>query len=203
MLAADLALLGALGAEVGRADEALAEVLAATPAGVLTSVPGVGVVSASADGAALGEPSRFGNADGAYRFAGLSPTAYESAGRARGSQHISREGSVELRQAILDLGRGMGRHEPDFAAYRRRLLSRGKPPLVAATALGHRAHRLAFALVRSQRPYDAERWAASVAKGRSAMATTPEEAHQDDVTCPPPATTVAGASAHDNPLVGG
>jgi len=165
LLAADVALLDALDTEIGRAEAALAEVLASTPAGVLTSLPGVGIVRASAYGAAIGDPNRFPNASAAYRASGLVPTEYSSAGRSRGGQHISREGSVELRTAIIELGRGLAGHDPDFAAYRRRLRSNGKRPMVAAVAVGHRAHRLAFAMLRHQEPYDPTRWAAAVADG--------------------------------------
>jgi transposase len=165
LLAADVALLDALDDEIGRAEAALSDVLASTPAGVLTSLPGIGTVRASAYGAAVGDPDRFPNAAAAYRASGLVPTEYSSAGRSRGGQHISREGSVELRSAIIDLGRGLASHDPDFAAYRRRLRSEGKRPLVAAVAVGHRAHRLAFAMLRTQEPYDPTRWAAAVADG--------------------------------------
>jgi hypothetical protein len=79
---------------------------------------------------------------------------------------ISREGSVELRRAIVELGRDIGLPHPDFIGYRHQLLSRGKPPLVAMIAVGHRAHRLAFAMLRSQQPYDADRWTRAVAGHR-------------------------------------
>jgi transposase len=165
LLAADVALLDTVDLEIDRAEAALAEVLAATPAGILTSLPGVGIVRASAYGAAIGDPHRFPHAAAAYRASGLVPAEYSSAGRSRDGQHISREGSVELRMAIIELGRGLAGHDPDFAAYRRRLLSNGKRPMVAAVAVGHRAHRLAFAMLRDQQPYDPTRWAAAVADG--------------------------------------
>jgi transposase len=165
LLAADVALLDAIDLEIDRAETALAEVLPSTPAGVLTSLPGVGVVRASAYGAGIGDPHRFPNAGAAYRASGLVPAEYSSAGRARSGQHISREGSVELRSAIIELGRGLAGHEPDFAAYRRRLRNNGKRPMVAAVAVGHRAHRLAFAMLRSQEAYDPNRWAAAAADG--------------------------------------
>jgi transposase len=151
VLAADLSLLARLQAEIAAAERALSAVLADTPAGILTTLPGVAVVRASNYGAGIGDPARFANAAGAYRAAGL-PTSYESAKRSRPGQHISREGSVELRQAIIKLGRGLSQHEADFAAYRRKLLDAGKPASVAAVAVGHRAHRLAFAMLRSQQP---------------------------------------------------
>lgn len=165
LLRADVALLEALDEEIRHAEDELGSVLDATPAGVLVSLPGVGVVRASAYGAAIGDPRRFPNADAAYRASGLVPAEYSSAGRHRGGQHISREGSVELRSAIIELGRGLAGHDDDFAAYRRRLRSSGKRPAVAAVAVGHRAHRLAFAMLRTQEPYDPKRWAAAVADG--------------------------------------
>lgn len=171
LLSADVALLEAIDNEIRHADDELAGVLDSTPAGVLVTLPGVGVVRASAYGAAIGDPSRFANAGAAYRASGLVPAEYSSAGRRRGGQHISREGSVELRSAIIELGRGLAGHDDDFATYRRRLRSSGKRPAVAAVAVGRRAHRLAFAMLRTQQPYDPNRWAAAVADG-SVMAKT-------------------------------
>jgi len=177
ILAADVALLGELEEQLRGAETELGKVLAATPAGVLLSLPGVGIVRASNYGAALGDPFRFANEGAAYRAAGLVPARYESAGTSRKGLGITKAGSVELRQAIIDLGMGLTHHEPDFAAYRARLRAAGKIHRVAQVAVGHRAHRLAFAMVRSQDPYDPQRWNASVSAGRSVMAKT-QRAHQ-------------------------
>ncbi len=175
LVAAEITAFQALQDEITACDQALAELLPATPAGVLVTVPGIGVVTASSYGAALGDPSRFANADAAYRYSGLAPTSYESAGRRAGNPRISKIGSVELRQAMLAVGTGLALHHPDFAAYKRRQLDAGKKPIVALIAVAHRAHRLAFAIMRSQRPYEAAKWTASVTRGgkagRSVMAT--------------------------------
>jgi transposase len=159
---------------------------------VLLSLPGIGVVRASNYGAALGDPARFGNANQAYRASGLVPASYESAGRARRGQGISREGNADLREAIIELGRGLAQRDPDFARYRASLTGRMKP-LQAAIAVGHRAHRLAFALMRHQQPYDAIRLVESVATGgqrrskrRAGPSTNDREAAcRHDVTHPP------------------
>lgn len=168
VLAADVALLGTLEAELARAEAALADILPRTPAAVLTSLPGVGVIRASAYGGGIGDPWRFPNASAAYRASGLVPTEYDSAGRKRRrGQRISREGSVLLREAIIELGKGLTGHDPDFAAYRRRLIdTEKKTPAVAAVAAGRRAHRLAYAMLKSQQPYDPARWADSVTAAR-------------------------------------
>lgn len=170
-VARDMGLLETIEAEIAEADRQLAGVLAATPAGVLESIPGVGVTAASYYGAALGDPWRFRNADSAYRYSGLSPTSYESAGKASGRPRISREGSVHLRSAIVMLGRGLSLPEPEFGAYNQRLISSGKAPLVALIATGHRAHRLAFAMCRNQTVYDPDLWVESVERGRAVKTT--------------------------------
>jgi transposase len=164
VLAADVDLLRTLEVELARAEKALADILGATPAAVLTSLPGVAVIRASTYGAGIGDPWRFPNAAAAYRASGLVPTEYDSAGKKRRrGQRISREGSVLLREAIIELGKGLTGHDDDFAAYRRRLIDEEKkPPGIAAVAAGRRAHRLAFAMLRSQQPYDPARWQDSV-----------------------------------------
>jgi transposase len=176
VLAADVVLLETVGAEVERAEGILGAILGQTPAGVLASLPGVGVVRASNYGAALGDPHRFTNAAAAYRFSGLVPTDYESAGRRRPGPHISREGSVELREAIIELGRGLASHQPDFGAYKKKKLAEGKKPSVAAVAVGRRAHRLCFAMMRDQTRYHPARWTLAVAAGRSVMTQTQKRA---------------------------
>jgi transposase len=171
VLAREIAALEQLHGEIAHCDEQLARILGSTPAGVLATVPGVGVATASYYGAAVGDPSRFPNAAAAYRYSGLSPSSYESAGRRPGRVRISREGSVELRRAMIMLGTSMGLSHPDFARYRRNLIASGKKPMVATVAVAHRAHRLAFAMLTSQTPYDHDHWLASVAKGRPVKAT--------------------------------
>ena len=208
VLAADLAVLDVLNGQVTQAEQHLTVLLPDTPAGVLTSLPGVGVVRASNYGAALGDPGRFLNADQAYRASGLVPAAYESAGRARRGQGISREGNAELRTAIIELGRGLAQRDGDFARYKARVSGRMKP-LQAAIAVAHRAHRLAFALMRHGEPYDPSRLAESVRTGgqpRSTKAGGPvnkndrEAACRHDVTHPPATTVPAQAASRKTPL---
>lgn len=158
VLSSDVALLEQLESTIADTEASLAEVLVETPAGVLTSLPHVGVVRASNYGAAVGDPARFLSAAQVYRMSGLVPRLYESAGRRRRGTSISREGKVELREAILDLGKAMRHGHPDFKRYAAELKQRGKPGGVIMCALGNRANRLAFAMMRDQRRFDAGMW---------------------------------------------
>ncbi|MGH2792431.1 MAG: IS110 family transposase [Actinomycetota bacterium] len=157
VLAADLVLLADLDTQVGAAETELAQLLPTSPFAPLTSVPGWGVVRASAYGAAVGDPRRWPGPRQLYRASGLSPMQYESAGKRRDGA-ISREGSVELRRALIDLGLGLWLNDPAAKAYAARLRGRGKKGGVIGCALANRANRIAYAMVRDQRPYDSSRW---------------------------------------------
>jgi transposase len=158
VLAADLALLGDLDAQINTADAELARLVPQSPFKTLLTVKGWGAVRAGNYGGALGDPDRFTTASQVYRTAGLNPIQYESAGKRRDSV-ISREGSIELRRALIDLGIGLWLNDPAAKQHAAALRARGKKGLVIACAMAHRANRIAFALVRDQASYDPARWA--------------------------------------------
>jgi transposase len=157
VLAADLALLADLDTQVDAATAQLDRLLPASPFAPLTSVPGWAAVRAGTYGGALGDPARFTHARQVYRTAGLNPIQYESAGKRRDSV-ISREGSVPLRRALIDLGMGLWLNDDAAKAHAAGLRDRGKNGGVIACAMAHRANRIAFALVRDQAVYDPTRW---------------------------------------------
>ena len=158
VLAADLGLLRDLDTRIENAEGELAALLPASPYATLTSVPGWGVVRVSNYAAALGDPDRWPGPRQIYRASGLSPMQYESAGKRRDGT-ISREGSVALRRAVIDLGVGLWLSDPAAKAYAGELKSRGKPGGIIACALAHRATRIAYALVRDHATYNPSRWA--------------------------------------------
>jgi len=123
----------------------------------LTTVPGWGTVRAASYGAAVGDPSRWPGHRQLYRASGLSPAQYESAGRRRDGS-ISREGSVQLRRALISLGVGLLTSDAHAKAYAASMRSRGKPGGVIVCAMANRANRIAFALVRDQTGYQETRW---------------------------------------------
>ncbi|OPE53148.1 transposase, partial [Mycolicibacterium diernhoferi] len=158
ILAADLVLLGDLDDQITVAETALASLLPRSPYATLTSVPGWAVVRVSNYAAALGDPKRWPGPRQIYRASGLSPMQYESAHKRRDGA-ISREGSVALRRALIDLGIGLWLNEPAAKNYAHGLKDRGKPGGIVACALAHRANRIAHALVRDHATYEPTRWA--------------------------------------------
>ncbi len=157
VLTADLALLDDLDVQIAEVDARIAALVPATVYGVLTSGPGWGPVRAAGYAAGVGDPSRWPSHRQVYRAAGLNPAQYESAGRRRDGG-ISREGSVPLRRAVLDLGIGLWHQDPAARRYAAGLRERGKPGAIIACALARRANKTAFAMVRDQTLYDPSCW---------------------------------------------
>jgi transposase len=158
VLADDLVLLADLDAQIAAAEAKMAGLLPDTPFAPLITVPGWGTVRAGNYGAAVGDPQRWTGARQLYRASGLSPAQYESAGRRRDGT-ISREGSVALRRALIDLGIGLWHADPAAKSYGQALRARGKKGGVIGCAMAHRANKIAYAMVRDQTGYDPTRWA--------------------------------------------
>jgi transposase len=157
LVTADLELLQRLEAHADDAEQRIADLLPQTPFAVLTTTPGWATVRVGRYGAALGEPARWPTARQVYRASGLTPKTYESAGKRHDGQ-ICREGSVELRGALLELGMGLWLCDPASKRYAISLKSRGKPAGIIACAMARRASKIAFAMVRDQTPYEPDRW---------------------------------------------
>ena len=157
VLAADVALLADLDTQIVAVEAELAALVPRSAFSTLTSVPGWGVVRVANYAAALGDPARWLGPRQIYRAAGLSPMQYESAGKRRDGT-ISREGSVALRRALIDLGIGLWLCDPAAKAYAAALKARGKHGGIVACALAHRATRIAHALVRDHTSYDPSHW---------------------------------------------
>jgi transposase len=157
VLATDLGLLADLDTQIENAERELAALVPRSPYATLTSVPGWGVVRVANYAAALGDPARWPGPRQIYRAAGLSPMQYESAGKRRDGK-ISREGSVTLRRALIDLGIGLWLSDPAAKTYAAALKARGKHGGIIGCALAHRATRIAYALVRDHATYQPSRW---------------------------------------------
>lgn len=157
VLAADLALLKDLDEQIGDAETRIATLLPATDYQILTTTPGWGVIRAASYAAALGPRTRWTSPAKIYRAAGLTPIVYASAGRRRDGG-ISREGSVHLRRALIDLGIGLWQRDPGSRGYAHALRERGKPGGIITCALAHRANKIAYAMVRDQATFDPTHW---------------------------------------------
>jgi transposase len=156
-LAVDLERLDALLAAVAVVDAQLAALLAETDGQVLTSLPGVAVVRASAFAAHSLPIERFPSAEQLYAATGLAPASYESASISRRGG-ISRQGLAEHRDALMAIAWGLSQASPAFRERAREHASRGFAPLQVRVALARHACRLCHSLLRTQKPYDEARY---------------------------------------------
>jgi transposase len=156
-LSRDLTRHQALQADIAVLEADLEPLLAATAGQVLTTLPGVAVVRASAFAAHSLPITRYPDAEHLYSATGLAPALYESATiRRRG--RISRQGLAEHREALMGIAWGLSRFSPSFAQRDQEYRSRGMAPIQARVALARHACRLAYRLLTSQEPFDEERY---------------------------------------------
>lgn len=70
------------------------------------------------------------------KLAGVAPLANDS-GKQRGKRAV-RGGRAAVREILFIVASVVGRHEPDFMAFQKRLRAAGKPPKVVRIALAHK-----------------------------------------------------------------
>jgi transposase len=160
VLADDLVLLACLDSQIVAAEAKLAQLLPDTPFAPLTTVPGWGTVHGPRQqlrrrGRRSASLARSPPALPRLRSV---PPQYESAGKRRDGS-ISREGSVALRRALIDLGIGLWRADTAARRYGQQLRARSKNGGVIGCAMARRANKIAYAMVRDQSSYDPARWA--------------------------------------------
>jgi transposase len=156
-LARDVRRLDALREDIAFVDAQLEILLAGCAGQVLTSLPGVHTVRAAAFAAHSLPIERFPTPEHLYSATGLAPSSYESA-TVRKRAAISRTGLPEHRDALMGIAWGLGQHAPAFQARRRELNARGLTGIQARVALARHACRLCWRLLRSQQPYDDQRY---------------------------------------------
>ena len=164
-LGLDLERLDALLGALAIADEQLTVQLAQTPGQVLTSLPGVATVRAAAFAAHSLPIERFPTSERLYSATGLAPASYQSATiNRRGG--ISRQGLPEHRDALMAIAWGLSLASPAFRERAAQYRARGFAPIQARVALARHACRLCHSLLRTQQPYDEQRYRQARRRGR-------------------------------------
>ena len=96
------------------------------PAGIMTSVPGVGAVNAAQILARLGDPNRFRSLAGVRSFSGLVPSLNASGVNGRHGPP-TKSGDAPLREALFSSANAARRVDPTLAArYHRLMVHEGK-----------------------------------------------------------------------------
>jgi transposase len=129
----------------------------------LVKIPGIGVLTATAFYAAVGDEVFLKNGRQTAAWLGLTPRRVGSGGKTR-DLGISKQGDTYLRTLLIHGGRALvsaAKRSPGKASHWVRGLAANKPANVAAVAIANRNARIAWRLVAKAEAYDPRRVAAA------------------------------------------
>lgn len=121
---------------------------------LLTSIPGIGDLTASKLLAEVRDIQAFTNARQLAAFAGLTPAHHLSGSSVRGRPRLSKRGSSRLRDALYFPAIVAQRYNPILHDFAQRLLAAGKPKLVVIAAVMRKLLHLVFGILHSGQPFD-------------------------------------------------
>jgi transposase len=133
-------LLALLGRQIGELEQSIAVLLAKDPLWrkldqAFRTIKGVADRTVARLMAEMPEIGTLSNKT-ISKLAGLAPLANDS-GKHQGKRAV-RGGRAAVREILFIVASVVGRHEPDFVAFRERLRAAGKPPKVVRIALAHK-----------------------------------------------------------------
>jgi transposase len=156
-----LVLLETLNEQIAQADRKLEEMVESDAAvKLLTSVPGVGKVTATAFVAAIDEVARFDSAKEVRSYFGLVPREFSS-GEKQMRGHVSKAGSKRIRSLLVEVAWGImcRKSEPqteELRAWAMKIaLRRGRQ--IAAVALARKLAGILYAMLRDGREFSPPR----------------------------------------------
>lgn len=120
---------------------------------LLTSIPGVGPVTAATILAELGDLRAFTRARALSAFAGLSPRQYQSGSSLRGRTRMSKKGNPRVRSILYMAALAAVRGDHPLGRYYHHLIAQGKPKMSALGAVMRKLLVLMRALIISNTPY--------------------------------------------------
>ncbi len=133
-------------------DQALTQLMAQLPQH-LTSIPGIGPVTAAAILAEIGDVQRFDSLDKLVGYAGIDATVHQSGQFEAQVAHMSKRGSAYLRHALWLAASMAIQHEPDLKSFYARKRAEGKPHGVALGAVCRKLLARIYVVLKEQRPY--------------------------------------------------
>jgi len=138
--------------QVDLIDATVAELMAQIPQ-YLTSIPGVGAVTAAAILAEIGNIQRFDSPEKLVAYAGIDATVYQT-GQFQASQaHMSKRGSPYLRHALWQAASMTVLYDPQLKAYYQTKRQEGKHHNTVIGAVCRKLLVRIFVILKEQRPY--------------------------------------------------
>jgi transposase len=123
---------------------------------LLLTVPGIGVTTAAEFFSELGDISQYTHAGQLIKKAGTNPIIIQSGGTQGFYGRISKQGNKNLRFMVYTVGKCLATHNKDLRPYYEKLKERGKHARKAFIALGNKFIRIAFSMLKQQKPYESK-----------------------------------------------
>lgn len=120
---------------------------------LLTSIPGIGDVTAWWILAELPDVELFDSAQQAAAFAGLNPREFRSGTSVHRKTRLSKAGNAFLRKALYLPAMAAQRFNPLIAAFAHRMLQAGKASMVVLGACMRKLLLIAFGVLKHQQPF--------------------------------------------------
>jgi transposase len=120
---------------------------------LLTSIPGIGDLTAAWLMAELPDVTLISSAAAAAAYAGLAPSEYRSGTSVKRQTHLSKRGNAHLRRALFMPALTAMRFNPAIAALCERLLAKGRPRLVAVGAAMRKLVMIAYGVLKHRKKF--------------------------------------------------
>lgn len=140
------------------------------PDEVLTSIPGIGKVTAAAVLAEVGNVIRFKSKTQFIGYCGLYPIVWES-GEAKKRYRMTRKGNRMLKMTLLVGSAAARQYNPVIATFYERLRANGKSKKAAGGAIARKMAGIVYALLTSDTPWSEENAAKGLAKADAMLAS--------------------------------
>ena len=121
---------------------------------LLTSIVGVGEMSAFTYLAEIGYSDQFRQTRQLESYCGLAPRQFQSGSSIKGKERISKVGNSRMRCALYMPALAARDHNPILRTFAKRLEKAGKPPKVIICAVMRKLLRIMYAVVTSGTPFD-------------------------------------------------
>lgn len=121
---------------------------------LITTVPGVGNVTAAVILGEIGDINRFSNPSKLVAYAGLDSSVSQSGEYVQASGHMSKRGSPYLRKALFQAALRAEFCDPVFHEYYERKRAEGKHHPVATNAVARKLCHTIFAILKTNTPYE-------------------------------------------------
>src|SRR3989344_1182808 len=119
----------------------------------LTSIPGVGTVTAASILSEIGDIKRFKTSAQLVAFAGINPTVRQSGNFMGNKNRMSKKGSPYLRLALWQAAVVSSRRNPVLQAFYEQKLKEGKHKMTAIGAVARKLTGIVFAILRDNKPF--------------------------------------------------